>query len=82
MEVHYRLALPMASPVLALEPPVSLEVCSEPGLDYVSCAPYRLPMERLAAAQVAVPKMEAEGIHYGIRVDDTRNPKPAGVTEW
>jgi len=28
--------------------------CSEVGLDYVSCSPYRVPIARLAAAQAAL----------------------------
>ncbi len=34
--------------------PASVELCHELGLDYVSCSPYRVPIARLAAAQVAV----------------------------
>ena len=34
--------------------PESIEFFHEAGLDYVSCSPYRVPVARLAAAQVAV----------------------------
>ena len=31
--------------------PKSIYICSDIGLDYVSCSPYRVPVARLAAAQ-------------------------------
>jgi pyruvate,orthophosphate dikinase len=34
--------------------PSSIEFCHEIGLDYVSCSPFRVPIARLAAAQVAL----------------------------
>lgn len=34
--------------------PKSIEFCHEVGLDYVSCSPFRVPIARLAAAQVAI----------------------------
>ncbi|MDQ3811980.1 MAG: pyruvate, phosphate dikinase, partial [Chloroflexota bacterium] len=34
--------------------PASVEFCHEVGLDYVSCAPGRVPIARLAAAQAAL----------------------------
>jgi pyruvate, orthophosphate dikinase len=34
--------------------PKSIEFCHKIGLDYVSCSPYRVPVARLAAAQVAI----------------------------
>ncbi len=34
--------------------PKSVEFCSELGVDYVSCSPYRVPIARLAAAQAAL----------------------------
>ncbi len=34
--------------------PSSVEFCHMIGLDYVSCSPYRVPIARLAAAQIAV----------------------------
>jgi pyruvate,orthophosphate dikinase len=34
--------------------PSSIAFCHEMGLDYVSCSPFRVPIARLAAAQVAV----------------------------
>ena len=34
--------------------PASVAFCQEVGLDYVSCSPYRVPIARLAAAQVAL----------------------------
>jgi pyruvate, orthophosphate dikinase len=40
--------------------PASIEVCADAGLDYVSCSPYRVPIARLAAAQAAIKRGEAE----------------------
>ncbi len=34
--------------------PASIAFCEKVGLDYVSCSPYRVPIARLAAAQVAI----------------------------
>ena len=34
--------------------PKSIEFFDKVGLDYVSCSPYRVPVARLAAAQIAV----------------------------
>ncbi len=34
--------------------PVSVELCHDLGLDYVSCSPFRVPIARLAAAQGAI----------------------------
>lgn len=34
--------------------PQSIEFCMDNGLDYVSCSPYRIPIARLAAAQVTI----------------------------
>jgi len=34
--------------------PLSIAICAEAGLNYVSCSPYRVPIARLAAAQAAV----------------------------
>ena len=34
--------------------PSSVEFCNKIGLDYVSCSPFRVPIARLAAAQVAI----------------------------
>jgi pyruvate,orthophosphate dikinase len=34
--------------------PASVHFCSEVGLAYVSCSPYRVPIARLAAAQAAL----------------------------
>ena len=34
--------------------PSSIEYCHKIGLDYVSCSPFRVPIARLAAAQVAI----------------------------
>ncbi len=36
--------------------PKSIYFCSEAGLDYVSCSPYRVPIARLAAAQAELKK--------------------------
>ena len=42
------------SGVTSLASPKSIELCHRLGLDYVSCSPYRVPVARLAAAQVAL----------------------------
>lgn len=34
--------------------PDSIEFCHKAGLDYVSCSPFRVPIARLAAAQIAI----------------------------
>jgi pyruvate,orthophosphate dikinase len=34
--------------------PESIEFCRQAGFDYVSCSPFRVPVARLAAAQLAV----------------------------
>jgi pyruvate,orthophosphate dikinase len=34
--------------------PSSIAFCHDAGLDYVSCSPFRVPVARLAAAQVAI----------------------------
>ena len=34
--------------------PASIEFCHQLGQDYVSCAPFRVPIARLAAAQAAI----------------------------
>ena len=36
--------------------PKSIYFCSDAGLDYVSCSPYRVPVARLAAAQAQLKK--------------------------
>ena len=36
--------------------PKSIEFCSKVRLNYVSCSPYRVPIARLAAAQVEIKK--------------------------
>ena len=44
--------------------PESVKFCHRSGLDYVSCSPYRVPIARLAAAQVA---LEERGIQSRTR---------------
>src|SRR5216684_3522196 len=39
--------------------PASVAFCHDAGLDYVSCSPFRVPIARLAAAQVALGKVPA-----------------------
>jgi pyruvate,orthophosphate dikinase len=46
--------------------PASVEFCHGVGLDYVSCSPYRVPIARLAAAQIAI-KSKKE-----VKVSDSR----------
>ena len=42
--------------------PESVDLCHKAGLNYVSCSPFRVPIARLAAAQVAIEeKMGAAG---------------------
>jgi pyruvate, orthophosphate dikinase len=43
--------------------PSSIHVCSEAGLNYVSCSPYRVPIARLAAAQAALHEAAKENVH-------------------
>jgi pyruvate, orthophosphate dikinase len=40
--------------------PSSIEFCHKIGLDYVSCSPFRVPIARLAAAQIAIKEKKAE----------------------
>ena len=40
--------------------PASIRFCEEVGLDYVSASPYRVPIARLAAAQVSLNKAHVE----------------------
>src|SRR3954468_3657208 len=40
--------------------PRSISFCSEIGLNYVSCSPYRVPVARLAAAQAALEEVEKD----------------------
>jgi pyruvate, orthophosphate dikinase len=43
--------------------PATIAFCHEIGIDYVSCAPYQVPIARLAAAQAKIRKDAAAGIH-------------------
>ena len=38
--------------------PASIDFCSNSGLDYISCSPYRVPIARLAAAQSELKKVK------------------------
>jgi len=40
--------------------PVSIHFCHRVGMDYVSCSPFRVPIARLAAAQIAVQDAQAK----------------------
>ena len=40
--------------------PTSIHTCSELGLDYVSCSPFRVPIARLAAAQAELKKAKGK----------------------
>ena len=40
--------------------PASIHFCHKVGMDYVSCSPFRVPIARLAAAQVAVTEAAAK----------------------
>jgi pyruvate,orthophosphate dikinase len=41
--------------------PESIAFCREAGFDYVSCSPFRVPVARLAAAQLAIGESEDDG---------------------
>jgi pyruvate,orthophosphate dikinase len=41
--------------------PASVEFCHSVGLDYVSCSPYRIPVARLAAAQIVLKEKVGSG---------------------
>ncbi|HUF86833.1 MAG TPA: pyruvate, phosphate dikinase [Thermohalobaculum sp.] len=41
--------------------PRSVQFCDESGFDYVSCSPFRVPIARLAAAQVSIRVQRAAG---------------------
>jgi pyruvate, orthophosphate dikinase len=45
--------------------PASVAFCHGLGLDYVSCSPYRVPLARLAAAQVALEEAGVEAVQVG-----------------
>ncbi len=45
--------------------PRSVAFCHEIGLDYVSCSPYRVPVARLAAAQVALAETGVVAVAIG-----------------
>jgi len=53
--------------------PSSVEFCHKIGLDYVSCSPYRVPIARLAAAQVVI--KEGGKPHTVIKVPLKKMPK-------
>ena len=42
--------------------PASVAFCHKVGLDYVSCSPFRVPIARLAAAQVAIAESKGETV--------------------
>ncbi|MBM3296360.1 MAG: pyruvate, phosphate dikinase [Candidatus Aminicenantes bacterium] len=46
--------------------PESVELCHKAGLNYVSCSPFRVPIARLAAAQVAI----EEGLGFSGQAGD------------
>ena len=39
---------------------ISVNFCHDIGLDYVSCSPFRVPIARLAAAQIVLREKEKE----------------------
>ncbi|MGQ9631915.1 MAG: putative PEP-binding protein [bacterium] len=41
--------------------PANIEFCYETGLDYVSCSPYRVPLAKLAIAQMNIRRREEAG---------------------
>ncbi len=40
--------------------PKSVHFCHDIGLDYVSCSPFRVPIARLAAAQIVLREKEKD----------------------
>jgi pyruvate,orthophosphate dikinase len=42
--------------------PSSIAFCHKVGLDYVSCSPFRVPIARLAAAQIAIAESKGETV--------------------
>ncbi|EPX80074.1 Pyruvate,phosphate dikinase [Litoreibacter arenae DSM 19593] len=50
--------------------PESIAFCRSLGMDYVSCSPYRVPVARLAAAQLAIRKPLDDGGDYEFPEDD------------
>jgi len=40
--------------------PSSIQFASQIGIHYVSCSPFRIPIARLAAAQAALSRQEAD----------------------
>ena len=42
--------------------PDSIAFCHKAGLDYVSCSPYRVPIARLAAAQVVIAEKKSKKV--------------------
>ena len=62
--------------------PASIRFCSEIGLDYVSCSPYRVPVARLAAAQAALEAAAAEAAVAELEAaakKKSKNSEPATV---
>jgi pyruvate,orthophosphate dikinase len=62
--------------------PQSIAFCSEIGLDYVSCSPYRVPVARLAAAHAALEAEAAEAAVAELEKAEqakTREKQPATV---
>ena len=43
--------------------PKSINFCSQIGLNYVSCSPYRVPIARLAAAQAELKKINYKKVN-------------------
>lgn len=55
--------------------PESIRFCHKVGLDYVSCSPFRVPVARLAAAQVALEEMEELAKARRVAAAAASNPK-------
>ncbi|MCC0076027.1 MAG: pyruvate, phosphate dikinase [Rhodobacter sp.] len=47
--------------------PESIEFCREAGFDYVSCSPFRVPVARLAAAQLAIRDEVSDALSADLR---------------
>ena len=66
--------------------PTSVEFCHNVGLDYVSCSPFRVPIARLAAAQVLSKIPEVRLLHEDALIaqnmEDKRMINLPGETEW
>ncbi len=59
----------------------SVKFCHRVGMDYVSCSPFRVPIARLAAAQVAVEEAAAQKAAAGTRKPRARKAAVRAVSK-